>query len=42
VQLASDGEGLLWIDNTTTLWYLPNGAEPSQLGTGYTAAWFST
>lgn len=41
VRLASDGLGLLWIDDEQ-LWYLPAGGEPRSLGTGFLAAWFAT
>ena len=42
VQLAADGVSVLWIDDTTTLWYLPAGGDAHQFGDGYTAAWFNT
>lgn len=41
VRLASDGIGLLWIDDQQ-LWYHPAGGEPRSLGIGYIAAWFAT
>lgn len=42
VQLAADGVSVLWIDDTSTLWYIPAGGDAHQFGDGYTAAWFNT
>jgi len=40
VQLASDGNGLLWIDHSTT-WFLPSTGTIRPLGHGYKTAWFA-
>lgn len=37
VRLADDGVGLLWVDDTT-LWYVPDGGDVRDQGSGYTAA----
>lgn len=40
VRLATDGEGLIWIDKNQ-LWYVPAGGDVRNLGAEYAAAWFA-
>ncbi len=40
VRVASDGVGLLWIQDET-LWHQPADGQPTILGTGYLGAWYA-
>jgi len=41
VRLAADGVSLLWVDSDS-LWFQPVDGEARQLGSDYTAAWFTS